>query len=158
MTKLAINLCRDPEILDFVKDNGCVSFVFPSKETHLYRGVKSPKEEIWTWKDILMQSFFSSFYVRHEPLDLEDYVTNVSPERRNVLPFARWEELVEEKISSLPTLLKRKVLDVFRSFCIEIDKWIKYHSQVWENFSKFHAVPVRFSVEFIWTNRSSGNC
>ncbi|GFY06943.1 uncharacterized protein TNCV_4090451 [Trichonephila clavipes] len=148
MTKLAINLCRDPEILDFVKDNGCVSFVFPSKETHLYRGVKSPKEEIWTWKDILMQSFFSSFYVRHE-LDLEDYVTNVSPERRNVLPFARWEELVEEKISSLPTLLKRKVLDVFRSFCIEIDKWIKYHSQVWENFSK---IPRSAPYDFQWNS------
>ncbi|PRD23183.1 UNVERIFIED_CONTAM: hypothetical protein NCL1_47093 [Trichonephila clavipes] len=31
--------------------------------------------------------------------------------KRNVLPFARWEELVKKRISSLPKLLQHELLD-----------------------------------------------
>ncbi|GFS44148.1 uncharacterized protein TNIN_363141 [Trichonephila inaurata madagascariensis] len=146
MAKLAIAVCRDPEILDFVKDYGCVSFVFPSKEAHLYLGVKSLKEEAWIWKDILIQSFFSSLY-RH--LDFEDHVPSVGLGEKNFLPFSRWEELVEERISSLPLLLKHELLDVVRAFSIEIDKWIKYHSQVWEKFSE---IALSAPYDFQWNS------
>ncbi|GFX32582.1 uncharacterized protein TNCV_3704561 [Trichonephila clavipes] len=136
MAKLAITVCRDPEIVDLVKDYGCASFVFPSEESHLYLGVKSLKEEIWIWKNFLLQSYSSSLYLRRVLLDLETHVLGLGPCGKNVLPFARWEELVEKRISSLPLLLKYELLDVVRAFSIEIDKWIKYHSQVWEKFSK----------------------
>ncbi|GFX32545.1 uncharacterized protein TNCV_3704191 [Trichonephila clavipes] len=56
--------------------------------------------------------------------------------RKTTLPFARWEELVKDRISSLPQLLKHELLDVVRSISIEIDKWLKYHSQEWLNFSE----------------------
>ncbi|GFQ96074.1 uncharacterized protein TNCT_695471 [Trichonephila clavata] len=133
MAKLAETVCHDPEILDFVKYYGCVSFVFPSKETHLYLGVKSPKKEIWIWNHSLIQFYLSNLYVRNE-LNFEADFWNIR--RQNTLPFARWEKLVKERISSLPQLLKLELLDVIRSFSIELDKWIKYHSQVWPNFSE----------------------
>ncbi|GFS61452.1 uncharacterized protein TNCV_4311821 [Trichonephila clavipes] len=98
-------------------------------------GVKSPKEETWIWSNFLKQTYFSSLYVRHDSY-LEGYVLDRHIKRKNILPFARWEELVEERISSLPLLLRHELLDVVRSFSIEIDKWIKYHSQVWNNFSE----------------------
>ncbi|GFQ72970.1 uncharacterized protein TNCT_200681 [Trichonephila clavata] len=128
MTNLAITVCRDPEILDFVKGNGCSSFVFPSKETHLYLEVKSPVTEIWVWKDFLMEEIVTNLYVTHERRneanEPDDCVT-----RKNVLPFVRWEGLVEERISSflLPQLLQHELLDVVRSVSIEIEKWIKDH-------------------------------
>ncbi|GFY70325.1 uncharacterized protein TNIN_282911 [Trichonephila inaurata madagascariensis] len=130
MAKVAITVCRDPEILDFVKNNGCASFVFPSKETHLYLDVESPVEETWMWKDIILEKMSKfSYLLRNErsATKPDDYVR-----KENILPFARWEELVEERISSLPQLLKQELLDVIRSFSIEIDKWFKYHSDDWK--------------------------
>ncbi|GFY39512.1 uncharacterized protein TNIN_315371 [Trichonephila inaurata madagascariensis] len=128
MSNLAITVCRDPEILDFVKCNGCSSFVFPSKETHFYLEVKSPAKEIWIWKDFLMEEIIKNLYVTHERKneanELDDCVT-----RKNILPFARWEELVVGRISSflLPQLLQHELLEVIRSVSIEIEKWIKDH-------------------------------
>ncbi|GFT65258.1 uncharacterized protein TNCV_1559161 [Trichonephila clavipes] len=130
MTKLAITVCCDPEIVDLVKEYGCVSFVFPSKETHLYLGVKSLKNEAWIRKDFLNTLGLPVSLCRF--IDGEPQISKV---RKNFLPFARWEELVEKRISSLPQLLKHELLDVIRSVSIEIDKWIKYHSQDWQNFS-----------------------
>ncbi|GFY68463.1 uncharacterized protein TNIN_198271 [Trichonephila inaurata madagascariensis] len=135
MTKLAITVCCDPEILNFVKNYGCVSFVFPSKESHLYLDVKSLKEEAWIRKDLLIIFYFSDLYVSHA-LELEALQSNICKMRKNILPFARWEELVKERIFLLPQLLKHELLDVVRSLSIEIDKWIKYHSQDWQNFSE----------------------
>ncbi|GFY66348.1 hypothetical protein TNIN_493141 [Trichonephila inaurata madagascariensis] len=57
MTKLAITMCRDPEILNFMKTNGCASFDFPSKLTHLYLQVESPNEETWISRDCLTRRF-----------------------------------------------------------------------------------------------------
>ncbi|GFU51491.1 uncharacterized protein TNCV_81351 [Trichonephila clavipes] len=131
MTKLAITVSRDQKILDFVKDYGCASFVFPSKEIHLYLGVKSPVEETWTWKDFMVEKLPSKFdYLLHmrriSATEPDDCVTG-----RNILPFARWEELVEERVSSLPKVLQHELLDVVHSVSIELDKWIKYHTEDW---------------------------
>ncbi|GFQ70732.1 uncharacterized protein TNCT_369501 [Trichonephila clavata] len=146
LTKVAINVCLDPEILDFVKINGCASFVFPSKETHLYLGVKSPKEETWIWKDFLKEcvsDFCALFKLRNVP-ECADCVT-----RKNILPFARWEELVEEKISSLPKLLQRELLDMLRSVSIEMDMWTKEHSKYWREFSE---IVCCFQHDFQWNS------
>ncbi|GFT56517.1 uncharacterized protein TNCV_3508631 [Trichonephila clavipes] len=131
MTKLAITVCCDPEILDLVKDYGCVSFVFPSKETHLYLGVKSLKNEAWNRKDFLNLLGFPDRCLSKMLVVGPD----ISKVRKNILPFAKWEELVKKRISSLPQLLQHELLDVIRSVSIEIDQWIKYHSQDWRNFS-----------------------
>ncbi|GFS42301.1 uncharacterized protein TNIN_465731 [Trichonephila inaurata madagascariensis] len=123
MTKVAINVGLDPEIVDFVKDYGCASFVFPSKVAHSYLELKNPVEETWMWKDFMVEKMMSKLSnlpgrrrSAHEP---DDWVT-----RENILPFARWEELVEKRISSflLPQLLQHELLDVVRSVSIEIDK------------------------------------
>ncbi|GFR12561.1 uncharacterized protein TNCT_67301 [Trichonephila clavata] len=124
MTKLAITVGRDPEIMDFVKTNGCASFIFPSRETHLYLDAKSQMEERWISKDFLISYTVSNMYM--PPGEPYDFVT-----RKNILPFARWEELVEERIFALPQPLQQELLDVVRSVNIEIDKWIKYHYQFW---------------------------
>ncbi|GFT44594.1 uncharacterized protein TNCV_2808281 [Trichonephila clavipes] len=131
MTKLAVTVCCDPEILDLVKEYGCVSFVFPSKETHLYLGVKSLKNEVWIRKDLQSTVVFPLCGL-YKGLNV---VPKISKVRKNILPFARWEKLVKKRISSLPQLLQHELLDVIRSFSIEIDKWIKYHCQDWQNFS-----------------------
>ncbi|GFS61561.1 uncharacterized protein TNCV_4312481 [Trichonephila clavipes] len=128
MTNLAITVCRDPEILDFVKCNGCSSFVFPSKETHFYLEEKSPVKEIWIWKDFLMEEIVTNLYVTHERSNEADEPDDCVT-RKNILPFARWEELVVGRISSflLPQILQHELLDVVRSVSIEIEKWIKDH-------------------------------
>ncbi|GFT64545.1 uncharacterized protein TNCV_649421 [Trichonephila clavipes] len=132
MTKLAITVCCDPEILDLVKDYGCVSFVFPSKEAHLYLGVKSWKNEAWIQKD---SKSIIGYPVGCLCQEIKNIEPKISKMRKNILPFARWEELVKKRISSLPQLLKHELLDVIRSFSNEIDKWIKYHFQDWQRFS-----------------------
>ncbi|GFR01141.1 uncharacterized protein TNCT_238111 [Trichonephila clavata] len=132
MTKVAITVCLDPEILDFVKDYGCASFVFPSKETHLYLNAKCPVEENWMWKDIMVEKIKSKFSYLHRTRRNATETDDCEP-KNNVLPFANWEELVEERISSflLPQLLQHELLDVVRSVSIEIDKWIKDHTKDW---------------------------
>ncbi|GFT56570.1 uncharacterized protein TNCV_4056661 [Trichonephila clavipes] len=132
MTKLAITVCCDPEILDLVKDYGCVSFVFPSKEAHLYLGVKSWKNEAWIQKDSKSIIGYPVGFLCQEIKNIEPKISKM---RKNILPFARWEELVKKRISSLPQLLKHELLDVIRSVSIEIDKWIKYHFKDWQSFS-----------------------
>ncbi|GFS61512.1 uncharacterized protein TNCV_4312241 [Trichonephila clavipes] len=135
MTKVAINVCLDPEILDLVKDYGCASFVFPSKVAHLYLNAESPVEETWMWKDFMVEKVLSKFSNlpgrRRSATQPDDWVT-----RKNILPFARWEELVEERISSflLPQLLQHELFDVVRTVSIEIDKWIKDHTEDWRKF------------------------
>ncbi|GFQ70736.1 hypothetical protein TNCT_369521 [Trichonephila clavata] len=61
MTKTAITLYRDPEILNFMKINGRASFVFPSKETYLLLKGRKPRlsfdlEKTWMWKDLLIEN------------------------------------------------------------------------------------------------------
>ncbi|GFQ70740.1 uncharacterized protein TNCT_369551 [Trichonephila clavata] len=98
MTKVAITVCLDPEILNFVKISGCASFVFPSKETHLYLDVDNPKKETWIWKDYITKNF-SDPYVPIERILYADIRLVHDVTRENILPFARWEELVKERIS-----------------------------------------------------------
>ncbi|GFX32563.1 uncharacterized protein TNCV_3704371 [Trichonephila clavipes] len=145
VTKSAITVCLDPEILDFVKINGCASFVFPSKETHLYLGVKSPKEEPWIWKDFLTDSVFKQYALPTQGNGVTESSDCVT--RKNILPFARWEELVEERISTLPKLLQHQLLDVVRLVSIEIDKWIKEHTKFWREFSE---IARSFLYDFQW--------
>ncbi|GFR12560.1 uncharacterized protein TNCT_67291 [Trichonephila clavata] len=136
--------------MDFVKINGCASFVFPSKETHLYLDVEIPREETWIWNDFMLGTDTSRSYFfnrkRGSATYLDECVT-----RNNILPFRRWEELVEERISPLllPQLLQRELLDVVRSVSIEVDKWIKYHSEVWR---KSPEIAHSFLYDFQWNS------
>ncbi|GFT74389.1 uncharacterized protein NPIL_282991 [Nephila pilipes] len=49
--------------------------------------------------------------------------------RESILPFSKWEELVEKKISMsiLPPMLRSELLDVIRSVAAEADRWLKEH-------------------------------
>ncbi|GFQ70728.1 uncharacterized protein TNCT_369471 [Trichonephila clavata] len=147
LTKVAITVCLDPEILDFVKINTSVSFVFPSKETHLFLGVRSPKEEIWTWNDFLYESVSNLDELLRQRNMVSECVDNVT--RKNILPFASWEELVQKRISLFPNLLQHELLDMVRSVSIEIDIWIKDHSKYWRQFSE---IVCCFQHDFQWNS------
>ncbi|GFR01146.1 uncharacterized protein TNCT_238131 [Trichonephila clavata] len=145
MTRVAITVCRDPEIMDFVKINGCSSFIFPSKVIHKYLNVKNPAKETWKWKDLTMKIYFPA----------ERSVPGIEPGfidwevKKNILPFARWEKLVEEKAPSLPKPLQRELLDVARIVSIEVDKWNEHHFPIWPNFSE---IARNFQYEFQWNS------
>ncbi|GFS61551.1 retrovirus-related Pol polyprotein from transposon opus [Trichonephila clavipes] len=144
MTKLATTVCRDPKILHFMKINGCASFVFPSKNAHLYLEVKNARKDTWMWKSLVRDVNFTpvDHHLRRDEPDEPDWQI-----KRNVLPFARWEELVKKRISSLPKLLQHELLDVIRLVSIEIDKWIKHHSLIWPKSSD---IARNFQYEFQW--------
>ncbi|GFS42313.1 uncharacterized protein TNIN_465771 [Trichonephila inaurata madagascariensis] len=143
-TNLALTVCLHPEILVFEKNNGCTSFVFPNKKTHLYLGLKSPKEETWMRKDFLTESVSNPQALLRQRNVVADCVT-----RKNVLHFTKWEEFVEEMISSLPKLLQHELLDKVRSVSIEIYKWIKEHTRYWGGFSK---IARNFLYDFQWNS------
>ncbi|GFV49120.1 uncharacterized protein TNCV_236541 [Trichonephila clavipes] len=147
MTKLAITVCHDPEILNFMKTNGCASFVFPSKEAHLYLEVESPNEETWISGDCLTRNVSNPYIPGGQGYVAAKHVECIK--RSNILPFARWEELVEKKISSLPKDLQYELLDVVRSCCIEIDKWIRCLTQYWKKPSE---VARSFQYDFQWNS------
>ncbi|GFS61461.1 uncharacterized protein TNCV_4311911 [Trichonephila clavipes] len=115
ITSLALTVCLHPEILDFVKNDGCTFFVFRSKETHLYLGSKSTKEETWIRKDFLTESVSNPHALLRQRNVVADCVT-----RKNILPFTRWEKFVEDMIFSLPKLLQHELLDLVRLVSIEI--------------------------------------
>ncbi|GFR01148.1 uncharacterized protein TNCT_238141 [Trichonephila clavata] len=145
MTNIAITVCRDPKILDFVKSNGCSSFIFPSKVIHLYLKVKNPVKETWIWKDLVAKvNIPSEKSVREKETCEIDWEI-----KKNILPFARWEKLVIERASSLPNPLQHELLDVARIVSIELDKWIKHHSPIWPNFSE---IARNFQHEFQWNS------
>ncbi|GFS61613.1 uncharacterized protein TNCV_4312761 [Trichonephila clavipes] len=127
LAKFAIQLCNSAEIRDFVKENGCESFIFPSKETHTYLNVSSQVDEAWASKDFLIQEIHPKSYIIRNRTGRSDAFFA----RNDMLPFARWEKLVENIMSSFsfPPILLPELLDVVRSVSIEIDKWIKYHSR-----------------------------
>ncbi|GFY49189.1 uncharacterized protein TNIN_285181 [Trichonephila inaurata madagascariensis] len=137
LSKFAIQVCNSAEIRGFVKEKGCESFIFPSRETHIYLNVKGQVDEAWTSKDFLIQEVFpKSYLIRNRNLNggFDPYLI-----RNNTLPFARWEKLVKKMISlfSFPQLLLPELLDVVRSVSTEIDKWIKVHSRTLRNSLNF---------------------
>ncbi|GFR01152.1 uncharacterized protein TNCT_238171 [Trichonephila clavata] len=145
MTNLAITVCRDPKILDFVKSNGCSSFIFPSKVIHKYLKVKNPAKETWKWKDLEQKRYLlSQRSVREKKTNEIEWEI-----RKNILPFARWEKLVIERASSLPNPLQHELLDMARIVSIEMDKWIQHHSPIWPNFSE---IARNFQYEFQWNS------
>ncbi|GFT62519.1 uncharacterized protein NPIL_339501 [Nephila pilipes] len=141
MGKIAIAVCNDPEIQDFVKEHGSVSFVFPSKETHVYlekvgrqfeQTCELDPQQTWAWKNVLLDgNFWNVIDNMNEGENLFDSWKMTE----GILPFQRWEELVDKKISSflLPPLLRSELLDVIRSIAAEIDKWIKDHTIITKN-------------------------
>ncbi|GFS91579.1 uncharacterized protein TNCV_1139901 [Trichonephila clavipes] len=136
MTKFAITVCRDPEIIDLVKDNGCTSFIFPSKVMSLFCFWKGPGYGENPRVDP------SQYLIKVQPTEvcqlrlLPDRFTLDSHAEHANQSYSRWEELVEERISSLPPILQPELLDVIRSVSIEVDKWLKYHSQFLQNSSE----------------------
>ncbi|GFS63925.1 uncharacterized protein TNIN_13641 [Trichonephila inaurata madagascariensis] len=135
MRKVAITVYLDPEILDFVKDNGSTSFVFPS-EAYKCLGVKNPMNE--TRKTRYLKEVIHKFNLPQK-----------RKRKSSILPFVRWEELVKEKISSLPKVLQHELLGVVRSVSIEIDRWIKDHAEDWQ---KSPEIAYSFQYDFQWNS------
>ncbi|GFS79545.1 uncharacterized protein NPIL_211741 [Nephila pilipes] len=139
MLKIAIRVCNDNEIQDFVKENGSLSFVFPSKETQVYlekAGIlleqtsKWYPDDTWAWRDFLKDTKFDDMLSYTMNKELED--SGGLKMTKGILPFKGWEALVEKKLSVflLPPLLRSELVDVIRSIFAEIDKWIKDHSPI----------------------------
>ncbi|GFT63241.1 uncharacterized protein NPIL_464011 [Nephila pilipes] len=133
MVKLAVAVCNDPDMQNFLKEYGSESFVFPSRETQIYvekakmefeeTGKLGP-DETWAWRSFLIHVNFP------RTLDITFKTKKIFNEcdmKKGTLPFERWEELVEKKISSfsLPPVLRAELIDVIRSTAAEIDQWIK---------------------------------
>ncbi|GFT74428.1 uncharacterized protein NPIL_283151 [Nephila pilipes] len=133
MMKIAILVCNDPDIQKFLRGNGGEASVFPNKETQIYLEKAGSemeqttilnREETWAWRNIYLEVNYPS------PIDFAYIGDKIFIEPRiktGTLPFERWEELVERKISSLslPSLLRSEFFDVIRSVAIEIDNWLK---------------------------------
>ncbi|GFS61579.1 uncharacterized protein TNCV_4312581 [Trichonephila clavipes] len=124
--KLAVNVCDDPEVKDFLKENGIVSVVFPSKEVTSYmHGGEKEAEKIWVGKDLIIDGFVLDAMKRQLRLYRQFFYGVKS--RGDTLPFRRWEELIEKKIFSLslPENLHAELLEIIRIVSLEIDKWVK---------------------------------
>ncbi|GFT70968.1 uncharacterized protein NPIL_580381 [Nephila pilipes] len=143
MGKIAIAVCNDPDIKNFVREHGSVSFVFPSKETQMYlekegrlfeQTCELDLQQTWAWKNVLMDANFPPAIEYLMP-ELDVFLDQREM-GEGILPFQRWEELVEKKISSflLTPLLRYELFDVIRSIAAEIDKWIKDHTMISKNF------------------------
>ncbi|GFT99156.1 uncharacterized protein NPIL_680001, partial [Nephila pilipes] len=142
MGKIAIAVCNDPDIKNLVRERGSVSFVFPSKETQAYlekegrlfeQTCELDLRQTWAWKNVLMDANFPPAIEYLTPES--DVLLDQREMGEGILPFQRWEELVEKKISSflLPPLLRYELFDVIRSIAAEIDKWIKDHTLITKN-------------------------
>ncbi|GFT74422.1 uncharacterized protein NPIL_283131 [Nephila pilipes] len=131
MMKIAILVCNDPDIQKFLKINGGEPSVFPSKETQIYLEKVARQteltsvldlEETCAWKSIFLDVNCPRPLAFAAPKDRA-----FTDMRKGILPFKKWEELVERKISSfsLPPLLRVELIDVIRSVAAEIDQWFK---------------------------------
>ncbi|GFY39513.1 uncharacterized protein TNIN_315381 [Trichonephila inaurata madagascariensis] len=126
LVKSAVTVCNDPEVKDFVKENGIMSVVFPSKETLLFlREAEKEIERTYIRKEVVMNGVIMSEIKKLSRPDKERVFE--SEVISDVLPFRRWEELIERKLStfSLPVCLHRDLFEMIRIVSIEIDKWIK---------------------------------
>ncbi|GFS37869.1 uncharacterized protein TNIN_52271 [Trichonephila inaurata madagascariensis] len=67
---------------------------------------------------------FASQFHKPNPMNAKFVSTE---ERSGILPFRKWEELVEQKLSLflLPKNLQSELLEMVRTVTIEIDRWIK---------------------------------
>ncbi|GFU15421.1 uncharacterized protein NPIL_611171 [Nephila pilipes] len=137
MIKVAIHVCNDPDIQDFVKENGSFSFVFPSDTTQIFlNGAKLKSIQTWAWENCFTEASSNSW--------IESQVPNYDrlphwDMRTSFPPFKTWTELVEKKVSSflLPRKLHPELLDVIRLVSLEIDKWTKEHSLILKKFTEF---------------------
>ncbi|GFU05300.1 uncharacterized protein NPIL_6201 [Nephila pilipes] len=130
MIKVAIHVCNDPDIQDFVKQNGSFSFVFPSDTTQIFLyGAKLKSIQTWAWENFFTDSAicpqFQTYIPNYDEMSQWDMATSFPP-------FKTWTELVEKKVSSflLPRHLQSELLDVIRLIYLEIDKWAKEHSVI----------------------------
>ncbi|GFY60995.1 uncharacterized protein TNIN_234531 [Trichonephila inaurata madagascariensis] len=131
LLKLATIICDDPDMKNFVQKHGNDSFVFPSKEALMFMDRNEERVgDTWRRKEILVDAT--------EIVDLKDRLQyfSTSPrnmklvsinERSDILPFRKWEELVDDKFSLflLPKSLRPKLLEIVRTVAIQIDRWVK---------------------------------
>ncbi|GFT74383.1 uncharacterized protein NPIL_282981 [Nephila pilipes] len=137
MIKVAIHVCNDPDIQNFVKENGSFSFVFPSDRTQIFLNrEKFQSIQTWAWEYCFTDSPFCPRIQTHKPnydgMSQWDMTTSFPP-------FKTWTDLVEKKMSSflLPRKLQPEMLDMIRLVSLEIDKWIKEHSLILNNSTEF---------------------
>ncbi|GFY66350.1 hypothetical protein TNIN_493161 [Trichonephila inaurata madagascariensis] len=109
---------------------------------HSFSQVKKPTH-IWMrkWKNLGFRTFYKIPNISPGNL-IYDFVT-----RKNILPFARWEELVEERISSS----KFFTTGIARVSFTKIDKWKKSILNFPENPQKFH-----LSQPVSWNSQKKG--
>ncbi|GFS79549.1 uncharacterized protein NPIL_211751 [Nephila pilipes] len=125
LLKLAITVCNDPDIQDFVKEHGSVSFIFPSKETEVFMDGEARLVES-TWK---LEEYLSKDVIQVMRDNAPPKIMMIT----DTLPFRKWEELVNKKISLLPRSSQPELFGVIRFVSAEIDRWIKDHSLIWRN-------------------------
>ncbi|GFU54948.1 uncharacterized protein NPIL_433951 [Nephila pilipes] len=137
MMNIAIYVCNDPDIQDFVKENGSFSFIFPSERTQQFLDLaKGQATQIWAWKSVFLDGKSThpiiNFTANWDRMSQWDMMASFPP-------FKTWKELVEKKMSSflLPRHLQPELFDVIRLVSLEIDKWIKEHSLILLNSTEF---------------------
>lgn len=138
LVKIAIAICNDKEIRAVVKEYGITSFVFLSKETHIFlrKPPTSVSEEV---NQLRINECQSRVLVRCKTsLNAEVHMKpegSCSDELRiplDILPSKKWEDLVQNKISttSLPRYVRNELFSVVRIITFEIDNWVKDHSDI----------------------------
>ncbi|GFS34949.1 uncharacterized protein NPIL_278131, partial [Nephila pilipes] len=137
MIKVAIHVCNDPDIQDFVKENGSFSFVFPSDGIQVFlNGAELKSIQTWAWENFFTDSTFlpqvQTYIPNYDEMSPFDMTTSFPP-------FKTWTDLVEKKMSSflLPRKLQPEMFDVIRLVSLEIEKWIKEHSLILLNSTEF---------------------
>ncbi|GFT27757.1 hypothetical protein NPIL_239811 [Nephila pilipes] len=112
---IAIWICNDPEVKDFMKKYGPVACVFPSKLIRMLLN-KTPSKGSYSFGLFMNESkseFFasnpSSVRIKDFSPYFEDLNLNKYGFSEDFLPWVEWEELIERKISyfTLPKQTKK---------------------------------------------------
>ncbi|GFT27683.1 hypothetical protein TNCV_3570551 [Trichonephila clavipes] len=102
LLKLAIVVFNDPDIKEYIKKHRNDSFVFPSREVVIFMDRNEGRVgQTWIRREFLVDATeivdlnFSPEFYYSPPRNIKFVSMN---ERSEILPFRKWEELVEKKI------------------------------------------------------------
>ncbi|GFY46186.1 uncharacterized protein TNIN_160011 [Trichonephila inaurata madagascariensis] len=124
-------ICDDPDIKNFVHKHGNDSFVFPSKEALMFMdrnegrvGDTWMRKEVSVEGTVIVKEKGNPECERHWQRNMKCSYEN---ERSDILPFRKWEELVDDKFTLylIPKSLRPKLLEMVRTVAIQVDRWIK---------------------------------
>ncbi|GFY73357.1 uncharacterized protein TNIN_398841 [Trichonephila inaurata madagascariensis] len=156
LLKVATLVCDDTKIKNFLREHGSVSFVFPRKEGLVFMDVTEavnkqgwiPQQYVLDCTPIKGLKDLSHFL---HPYNADPKFASTNARNPNLLPFCKWEDLVEEKLLSflLPRHLFPPVIEMTRIVSMEIDKWVKELSLVLERSAEIAHTSQRY---FQWNS------